>query len=68
MQHGMPSANGSESDWLISINGTRAVTIKRNKASSRQVSTVGRVQTPTLSMVVERETMVSTKGFIKSPF
>ncbi len=45
----------SESDWLIGINGTRAVTIKRNKASSRQVSTVGRVQTPTLSMVVERE-------------
>ncbi len=45
----------SESDWLIGINGTRAVTIKRNKASSRTVSTVGRVQTPTLSMVVDRE-------------
>lgn len=45
----------SESDWLIGINGTRAVTIKRNKASSRQVSTVGRVQTPTLSLVIERE-------------
>ena len=43
------------SDWLIGINGTRAVTIKRNKASSRQVSTVGRVQTPTLSLVIERE-------------
>ena len=36
----------SESDWLIGINGTRAVTIKRSRGRSRQVSTVGRVQTP----------------------
>ena len=45
----------SESDWLVGINGTRAVTIKRSKSRSRQVSTVGRVQTPTLSLVVDRE-------------
>ena len=45
----------SESDWLIGINGTRAVTIKRSRGRSRQVSTVGRVQTPTLSLVIERE-------------
>ena len=45
----------SESDWLIGINGTRAVTIKRTASRGRQVSTVGRVQTPTLSLVVDRE-------------
>ena len=45
----------SESDWLIGINGTRAVTIKRSRGRNRQVSTVGRVQTPTLSLVIERE-------------
>lgn len=45
----------SESDWLIGINGTRAVTIKRSRGRSRQVSTVGRVQTPTLSLVISRE-------------
>jgi DNA topoisomerase-3 len=45
----------SESDWLIGINGTRAVTIKRTASRGRQVSTVGRVQTPTLSLVIERE-------------
>jgi hypothetical protein len=45
----------SESDWLIGINGTRAVTIKRSRGRSRQVSTVGRVQTPTLSLVIQRE-------------
>ena len=31
----------SESDWLIGINGTRAVTIKRTASRGRQVSTVG---------------------------
>jgi len=45
----------SESDWLIGINGTRAVTIKRTASRGRQVSTVGRVQTPTLSLVIDRE-------------
>lgn len=45
----------SESDWLVGINGTRAVTIKRSRGRSRQVSTVGRVQTPTLSLVISRE-------------
>jgi DNA topoisomerase-3 len=45
----------SESDWLIGINGTRAVTLKRSRSMSRQVSTVGRVQTPTLSLVIKRE-------------
>ena len=34
----------SESDWLVGINGTRAVTIKRSRGRSGQVSTVGRVR------------------------
>ncbi|MGA1204587.1 MAG: DNA topoisomerase III [Opitutales bacterium] len=44
----------SEADWLIGINGTRAVT-KRMFGRSKGVATVGRVQTPTLSIVLERE-------------
>lgn len=44
----------SEADWLIGINGTRAVT-KRMFGRSKGVATVGRVQTPTLCIVLERE-------------
>ena len=50
----------SESDWLIGINGTRAVTLKRSRSMSRQVSTVGRVQTPTLSLVIKREKEINS--------
>ncbi len=45
----------SEADWLIGINGTRAVTLKKSRGKARQMTTVGRVQTPTLSLVVARE-------------
>lgn len=45
----------SESDWLIGMNGTRAVTLRTSPAGAGQVSTVGRVQTPTLSLIVQRE-------------
>ena len=45
----------SESDWLIGINGTRAVTKRLQSRAKRTVFSVGRVQTPTLSMLVERE-------------
>lgn len=45
----------SESDWLVGINGTRAVTSRMFGQRSRQVATVGRVQTPTLALVYERE-------------
>lgn len=44
----------SEADWLIGINGTRAIT-KRMFGRGKQVATVGRVQTPTLSIVLRRE-------------
>ncbi|TCS32562.1 DNA topoisomerase-3 [Paucimonas lemoignei] len=45
----------SESDWLIGINGTRAMTAFNSKEGGFYLTTVGRVQTPTLSIVVERE-------------
>ena len=56
----------SESDWLIGINGTRAVTIKRTASRGRQVSTVGRVQTPTLSLVIDRE--LEIRQFVPKTF
>ncbi len=42
-------------DWLIGINGTRAMTAFNSKEGGFYLTTVGRVQTPTLSIVVERE-------------
>tara|TARA_B100000965_G_scaffold406290_1_gene444438 strand:- start:3843 stop:6344 length:2502 start_codon:yes stop_codon:yes gene_type:complete len=45
----------SESDWIVGINGTRAVTLRMFGGRAGQVATVGRVQTPTLSLVVQRE-------------
>ena len=45
----------SESDWLVGINGTRSLTAFNSKTGGFQLTTVGRVQTPTLAIVVERE-------------
>ena len=45
----------SESDWLVGINGTRAMTAFNSKSGGFQLTTVGRVQTPTLAILVERE-------------
>ncbi len=45
----------SESDWLVGINGTRALTTRMYGRRGGSVATVGRVQTPTLSMVMDRE-------------
>jgi DNA topoisomerase-3 len=45
----------SEADWLIGINGTRAMTAFNSKDGGFFLTTVGRVQTPTLTIVVERE-------------
>ena len=45
----------SEADWLIGINGTRAITKRMFGSRAGQVATVGRVQTPTLAIVMERE-------------
>src|SRR5436305_1126812 len=45
----------SESDWLVGINGTRAMTAFNNRAGGFQLTAVGRVQTPTLGILAERE-------------
>jgi DNA topoisomerase-3 len=45
----------SESDWLIGINGTRALTKRMFGSRAGNVASVGRVQTPTLAIVVARE-------------
>ncbi len=45
----------SESDWLVGINGTRAMTAFNNKTGGFQLTPVGRVQTPTLAILAERE-------------
>ena len=48
----------SESDWLVGINGTRAMTAFNSKTGGFHLTTVGRVQTPTLAIVVEREAKI----------
>ncbi len=48
----------SESDWLVGLNGTRAVTLRMYGHKAGQFAPVGRVQTPTLSLVVEREKVI----------
>ncbi|MEY2683635.1 MAG: topoisomerase family protein, partial [Pseudomonadota bacterium] len=45
----------SEADWLVGINGTRAMTAFNSRDGGFFLTTVGRVQTPTLAIVVERE-------------
>ena len=56
----------SEADWLIGINGTRAMTAFNSKEGGFYLTTVGRVQTPTLSIVVEREEKI--KQFVPRDF
>ena len=56
----------SEADWLIGINGTRAMTAFNSKEGGFYLTTVGRVQTPTLSIVVEREEKI--KKFVARDF
>ena len=53
----------SEADWLIGINGTRAVTLNVN---DRSVWSVGRVQTPTLAMICKR--YYENRQFKPTPF
>src|SRR5256714_8130144 len=56
----------SESDWLVGINGTRAMTAFNNKAGGFQLTPVGRVQTPTLAILTEREE--KSRAFKARPF
>jgi len=48
----------SEADWLVGINGTRAMTAFNSRDGGFFLTTVGRVQTPTLAVVVVREEQI----------
>src|SRR3989440_1009876 len=56
----------SESDWLVGINGTRAMTAFNSKTGGFHLTTVGRVQTPTLALVVVREEKI--KKFVPKDY
>jgi DNA topoisomerase III len=56
----------SESDWLVGINGTRAMTAFNSKDGGFYKTTVGRVQTPTLAILVEREQRI--KSFVSRDY
>jgi DNA topoisomerase III len=48
----------AEADWLVGINGTRAMTAFNSKQGGFFKTPVGRVQTPTLAILVEREARI----------
>lgn len=52
---GDAAACRSESDWLVGINATRAMTAFNSRGGGFQLTPVGRVQTPTLAILAERE-------------
>lgn len=57
----------SEADWLLGVNGTRAMSILNSRqAGKRTRSSVGRVQTPTLAIVVGREEAI--RNFVDKPY
>ena len=56
----------SEADWLVGINGTRAMTAFNSKSGGFHKTPVGRVQTPTLAILVEREEKI--KRFVPKDY
>ncbi len=55
----------SEADWLVGMNATRAGTI-RGRAWVGGVVSLGRVQTPTLALMVKREREI--QAFVPEPY
>jgi DNA topoisomerase-3 len=55
----------AEADWLVGMNATRAATI-RGRAWVGGVVSIGRVQTPTLAMIVRREREI--QAFVPEPY
>lgn len=57
----------SEADWIIGINGTRAVTeFDKTMTGKPDITTVGRVQTPVVALLADRETAI--KCFVTKHF
>ncbi|MEO8549332.1 MAG: DNA topoisomerase, partial [Kofleriaceae bacterium] len=48
----------SEADWLVGMNATRAVTVRNREGGHTSLYSIGRVQTPTLAMLVAREQQI----------
>src|SRR2546428_8153840 len=61
----MAARSRSEADWLVGMNATRAATI-RGRAWVGGVVSLGRVQTPTLAMIVKREREI--QAFVSEPY
>ena len=53
-------------DWLLGINATRLYTLKYRSGDSRRLLSVGRVQTPTLALIVERAEEI--EHFVPEPY
>jgi DNA topoisomerase-3 len=49
----------SESDWLVGLNSTRALTCFRSRHGGFNITAAGRVQTPTLAILAKREKAIS---------
>lgn len=56
----------SEADWLVGLNATRAVTVRYRTGSDSMLYSIGRVQTPTLAILVEREKAI--QAFVPKDF
>lgn len=50
----------SEADWLVGLNATRAVTVRYRTGADSMLYSIGRVQTPTLAILVEREKAIQS--------
>jgi len=66
--HGLRDAARSrqEADWLVGINCTRAQTLAMRRANGEGVYSIGRVQTPTLALLVGREQEIT--NFVPKDF
>lgn len=56
----------SEADWLVGMNATRALTALGRKSGGKALMSVGRVQTPTLALIVARE--IAIERFVSEPY
>lgn len=52
---GLAAMARAQADWLVGINGTRAYTLAHKTPGEKGAMSIGRVQTPTLALVVDRE-------------
>lgn len=56
----------SEADWLVGLNATRAMTCRTRQAGGDALWSIGRVQTPTLAMIVNRDREI--EAFVPETF